>query len=173
MRKLKQESLDAAFTKLYEETYDSVLRYIICRCAAPSDIGDLVQNTYLALYQRLRRSGEPVRDPQHYVMRIARNELYHHYGAASMLRNCLPVFSPHDEEESFEAIERELLDVESDPDDQVLCDEIWAFLSHGDPLTFRIFILYFSQDLGLREIAQALHLNENTVKSRLYRTLKQ
>ena len=120
MRKLKQESLDAAFTKLYEETYDSVLRYIICRCAAPSDIGDLVQNTYLALYQRLRRSGEPVRDPQHYVMRIARNELYHHYGAASMLRNCLPVFSPHDEEESFEAIERELLDVESDPDDQVL-----------------------------------------------------
>ena len=55
MRKLKQESLDAAFTKLYEETYDSVLRYIICRCAAPSDIGDLVQNTYLALYQRLRR----------------------------------------------------------------------------------------------------------------------
>lgn len=92
MRKLKQESLDAAFTKLYEETYDSVLRYIICRCAAPSDIGDLVQNTYLALYQRLRRSGEPVRDPQHYVMRIARNELYHHYGAASMLRNCLPVF---------------------------------------------------------------------------------
>lgn len=119
------------------------LRYIICRCAAPSDIGDLVQNTYLALYQRLRRSGEPVRDPQHYVMRIARNELYHHYGAASMLRNCLPVFSPHDEEESFEAIERELLDVESDPDDQVLCDEIWAFLSHGDPLTFRIFILYF------------------------------
>ena len=29
-----------------------------------------------------------------------------------------------------------------------------------------------SQDLGLREIAQALHLNENTVKSRLYRTLK-
>lgn len=67
MRKLKQESLDAAFTKLYEETYDSVLRYIICRCAAPSDIGDLVQNTYLALYQRLRRSGEPVRDPQHYA----------------------------------------------------------------------------------------------------------
>ena len=40
-------------------------------------------------------------------------------------------------------------------------------------MTFRIFILYFSQDLGLREIAQALHLNENTVKSRLYRTLKQ
>lgn len=172
MRKLKQESLDAAFTKLYEETYDTVLRYIICRCAAPSDIGDLVQNTYLALYQRLRRSGEPVRDPQHYVMRIARNELYHHYGAASMLRNCLPVFSPHDEEESFKAVERELLDVEADPDDQVLCDEIWEFLSRGDPLTFRIFILYFSQDLGLCEIAQALHVNENTVKSRLYRTLK-
>ena len=53
MRKLKQESLDAAFTKLYEETYDSVLRYIICRCAAPSDIGDLVQNTYLALKMKL------------------------------------------------------------------------------------------------------------------------
>ena len=89
-----------------------------------------------------------------------------------MLRNCLPVFSPHDEEESFEAVERELLDVEADPDDQVLCDEIWEFLSRGDPLTFRIFILYFSQDLGLCEIAQALHVNENTVKSRLYRTLK-
>ena|GEM_PF-94096 len=172
VRKLKQEALNAVFTKVYEETYDAVLRYIVCHCASPSDICDLVQNTYLALYQRMRRPGEAVRDPQHYVMRIARNELYRHYGATGMLRNYLPIFSPHDGEADFDAVERELLDTEAEPDDCVLCDEIWEFLSHGDPLTFRIFILYFSQDLGLKEIAQLLHINENTVKSRLYRTLK-
>ena len=54
----------------------------------------------------------------------------------------------------------------------MLCDEIWEYLARGDLLTFRIFILYFSQDVGLKEIAQMLHVNENTVKSRLYRTLK-
>ncbi len=172
MRKLTQEALDAAFTQLYEETYDAVLRYIVCHCASPSDIGDLVQNTYLGLYQRMRRTGETVRNPHHYVMRIARNELNHHYGATRMMRSCLPVFSPHDREENFEAIERELLETEADPDDCVLCDEIWEYLSRGDLLTFRIFILYFSQDVGLKEIAQMLHVNENTVKSRLYRTLK-
>lgn len=171
VRKLKQEPLDAAFTKLYEETYDAVLRYIVCRCASPSDISDLVQNTYLALYQRMRRPGETVREPRRYIMRIAHHELCRHYGVVGMLRNCLPVFSPHGGEEDFASIELALLDEAADPDDRVLCDEIWETLAQGDLLTFRIFTLYFSQDCGLKEIAQILHVNENTVKSRLYRTL--
>jgi len=61
-------------TDIYEAAYKDVLRYVVSKCRSADDIPDLIQNTYLNFYNRLRKHGE-VKEPKKYLIKIARNEV--------------------------------------------------------------------------------------------------
>ena len=41
------------FDKIYEKTYKRVLKYIVCKCSNMEDVNDIIQETYLELYNAI------------------------------------------------------------------------------------------------------------------------
>lgn len=39
------------FEKIYDDTYNDTLKYILCKCSNIDDINDLLQETYVELYK--------------------------------------------------------------------------------------------------------------------------
>ena len=165
---MEEINIEELLTKIYDATYEDVLRYVTSKCRNKNDIGDLIQNIYLNFY-RVLKSKRYIKEPKKYLIKIAKNELYRHYGALKMAQNHVPVFSVNDEEK-FYNFEQELK-FENNYDENLLCKEIWDYLKNQDLLTFKIFILYFKNDLKIKDVSKYLNINESTVKNRLYRTM--
>ena len=165
--------LNQKFTDIYNSTYDGIYRYILSKCRNPDDIPDIVQNTYLNFYNRLKR-GADIKEPVKYLVKTAKHELYKVCGMWNLSAKNIPVYSKADDE-NFEDIERELMtgEVETDEINSILCGEIWKHIKNSDILTYKIFVLYFQYDQKLKDIAVTLKVNESTVKNRLFRTVKQ
>lgn len=161
--------LEFKLTEIYNETHKDVLKYVVSKCNNPDDINDLVQNVYLNFCKRLRKNGH-IDEPKKYLITIARNEIFKHYGFIKASREFIPLFS-RGEGEDYSALEAEI-STEDISYDSLLCDEVWEYVKKLDILTFKIFVLYFKYDMKLSDISKTLRVNESTVKSRLYRTIR-
>ena len=106
MWKLEETNIEELLTEIYNATYDDVLRYVTSKCRNYNDIGDLLQNIYLNFYRALKGKRD-IKDPRKYLIRIARNEIYKHYGILKIAHNYIPVFSANDEE-SFNRFQEDL-----------------------------------------------------------------
>ena len=64
------------------------------------------------------------------------------------------------------------IDIESDFITKDNIDRIWKYVNSVNITVAKIFYLYFILDMTFKEIAEMLEMNESTVKSNLYRLLK-
>ena len=64
------------------------------------------------------------------------------------------------------------IDIESEFITKENIDNIWKYINSINTDTARIFYLYFILDMTFKEISQQLRINESTIKSNLYRMLK-
>lgn len=163
------ESLEEKLVEIYEETYKDVFRYIVSKCENISDVQDLIQNTYLNFYKAMKK--KEIKEPKKYIITIARNEIYKTYGIVALAKNHIPIFSLGNDIQEY--MIDDALKVTENYEVNIICDEIWSFLERGDPLTFKIFIFYFKEDMKIKEIAKVLSVGESTVKNRLYRKIKE
>ena len=46
-------STQKIFKKIYDSTYNKLIKYIACRCNNINDVDDILQETYLAFYKVL------------------------------------------------------------------------------------------------------------------------
>ena len=170
---LTTAELNKNFTVIYNSTYGDIFRYVLSKCRNPDDIPDIVQNTYLNFYTRLKH-GADIKEPVKYLVKTAKHELYKTYGIRSLSSNNIPVFSRRDGE-NFEVTELELLLTAETAGpgeiNSLLCDEIWKYIKNLDILTYKIFVLYFHCDEKIKDIAAILKVTESTVKNKLFRTL--
>ena len=158
-----------AFVKLYQETYDNILKYVVSKCNNAHDVPDIIQKTYLNYYERVKKSGN-VDKPESYLFIIANNEMKKYYRFKALHKRDIPVFSKVEDEGEFEALEALL--VQELPEYMNLnMQEIWQYIKERDALTFKIFVLYFYYDEKLLDIAKTLNIGESVVKNRLYRTI--
>lgn len=160
-----------AFVKLYNETYDDVLKYVVSKCNNAHDVPDIIQKTYLNYYERVEKAGN-VDKPVNYLFKIAKNEMNKYYRFKSMHKRDIPVFSKTEEDGEFDTLEA-LLVQELPEYTDVDVQEIWQYIKDRDALTFKIFVLYFYYDEKLSDIAKILNIGESAVKNRLYRTINQ
>ena len=172
MKILKVFELNQQLTEIYNLTYDDIFRYVLSKCRNIDDVPDIIQNTYMNFYSRLKRGGD-IKEPIKYLIQTAKRELYKTYGFWNRANETMPIYSKYDGED-FDNIELEAeLDFEIDETNNLLCDEIWKYIKNLDNLTYKIFVLYFQYDDKIKDIAKILKVNESTVKNRLFRTLKQ
>ena len=43
------------FEKIYQNTYENTLKFIIVNCKNIDDINDIIQDTYIELYNKLKK----------------------------------------------------------------------------------------------------------------------
>ena len=137
---MEVSKLENKLIEIYEDTYKDVLKFVVSKCNSPDDINDLMQIIYLKFYKRLRKK-EDILDYKKYLITIAKNEVYKHYGLLQRIKAQIPVFSKV-EGEDFSEIELEL-STEDITYNSLLYKDLWGYIKRQDLLTFKIFILYF------------------------------
>lgn len=164
--------LDQFFDALYQKMKDDVLKYIIVKCSDTEDIQDIFQETFLDVVKILQKKGmKHFRKPEAVVMTIAKRKIYQHYNLKQKLwidrtfcesledvEECLTIFEDFTIEDAI--VKQEMI------------EEVQEILEKQDILTRKIFHLRFYMEESIEGIAEALDIPEQTVKNRLYRTMR-
>ena len=73
---IDQETLDT-FDRLYYDTYQDVLKYVVVNCSNIEDVKDIVQNVYLEVLKKL--DNKNIQMNKTYIIGIAKNKIKDYY----------------------------------------------------------------------------------------------
>ena len=158
---IDQKTLDE-FSKIYDETYNDVLRYVVCKCSNISDVEDIIQNIYLDVYKKLPNISKS------YIMGISKNKVNDYY-RYNYKRKILEMFC----KEEIEVDYKSDVDIESATIMKYDVDLVWKYLKKKKAVISKVFCLYFKLGLTIKEISLELGISESNVKHYLYRTIRE
>lgn len=166
---IDQEAL-TTFNQLYEDTYEDILKYVVCHCSNIEDVHDMIQNIYIEILKRLEKNPNTVFNHA-YIMGITKNKVNQYYRFHYKNR----LFSFFSKKEDFSLLDQipDSIDIERETIKQEDINFIWGFLKSKKIIIIKIFFLYYYQDMKIKDIATYLHISETNVKNYLYRTLNQ
>lgn len=159
------------FNEIYDNTYQYLLKFMICNCSNIEDVNDLIQEVYLEVYRSILKN-KSIQDYDKYMIGIARNKLRKHYRLFYRFPTKSLFSSKEDDIELIDTIESDI-DIEKMVLENNDLDRIWSYLKKKKIVIQRIFYLYYEMDFTIKEIAQELNLKESYIKTGLYRTLKE
>ena len=153
------------FTKLYHQTYQMLLRYVIVKCDNLANVEDIVQNVYLKVYKLLdRKDISYFSNPM--LIKLCKNELFRYYNLKNKFKSIF-----YDVKVEYCENIPSGQNIEKDLEIHLSLEEAWNMIQQQDLDVQKIAALYFLDDLSLKDISQLMHLNVNTVKSKLYRLI--
>lgn len=154
------ESRDAYFDRVYAENAIRLKKFILVRIRSVSDMEDVYQEVWKRFYERtaVLRPNEPIR----YLFTIAKGELAKRYRT----REGRSI----NEEPLGEEIPDQMPPFEHALLERMEAQEVWRVVKTEPLLSYQSFVLYYGFDQPVRQIAEALHISEDAVKARLYRT---
>ena len=168
---LDQDTLKI-FEKLYEETYQEILRYIVCKCSNIEDVKDILQTVYLEVLKKLEKDTS-LKITKQYILGIAKNKINEYY-RFNYKAKIISLFEKKDNKE-IEISETipDKFDLQVYLTNKNDVEIIWNFLKKKKIIIFKIFYLYYYSDYKIKDIANTLNISEANVKNYLYRTLKE
>jgi len=159
------------FEEIYNKTYNDILKYIICKCRNFDDVNELMQDTYIELYQALsNKKSIKVSDENAYIRGIAKNIINKYYRDKYEEKANILYISKENENKihipSYYDFDENIINKEN-------IVKIWDYLNNKNILIAKIFYLYYALGLKITEISKELKISESTVKNYIYRTLKE
>ena len=154
------------FDRVYESTYDSLLKYAIVHLSDPTDAEDALQNVYVQFYQRIERYGHlDILSPEGFLKKMLKREIIRNYAEREQQRVRLISDAEEDRIPDDEVFEETVVD-------RALAEEIFREAKALPQETYRTFVLFYGFELTIPEIAEKLGVTKETVKTRLYRARK-
>ncbi len=170
------DDLINTFERLQAELDPPVRRYIRRLLGVHADdlaVDDLAQETFIALYRRLTRSGDPLPlgDAKPYTYGIARNLCYEELRRIE--RFGLALEDDHDQADDAYGIGYTVMaDSSQSPENaaywMLLNTEVQAAINKLPSAQRDALLLYCQAEMSYEEIAETLGVNVGTVKSRLH-----
>ena len=150
-----------AFSPLVEEYYPRIYTHILGRVKDPEATKDLTQETWLRAFRAIQRfRGES--SLSSWLYRIAENVCIDYFRKQQKAHNLEPLHTVD---------ERRIPQTHSDPCRDLERQELRAYLrtaiQHLTQTRRQVFLLYYAQDLSIKQIATRLNRSEGTVKSHL------
>ena len=163
------------FETLYRDTYPQTLLTVTRGCSDPDQIPDILQDIYADVYANILLYGAGhIRDPAAYVRAVTRRKLGAWYGLKARLQRFVPLQAADENGDEYDLPELATEISAGDAAEQrLLAAQVGQRLKSYPAEIRKIFICRFALDMPLKSIARALGLNENTVKAKLYRTLRE
>ena len=166
---IDQKTLEK-FDKLYNDSYQTVLKYVICKCSNIEDVKDIVQNIYLDLLRKLDKDKSFDIDIS-YVMGVAKNKVNQYYRFNYKVK-IVSLFSKQDDISLIDVVSSEV-DLSKDVIRKDDLEFVWDFIKRKKIIVFKIFYLYYYCDLTIESISKELNITISGVKYYLYNTLKE
>ncbi len=159
-----------SFDKIYEETYQNVLKYVICNCSNLEDVKDIIQNVYFEVLKNIKK-GKNMNNINGYIIGIARNKVKDYY-RFKYKEKIVSFFSKKGDSDLIDYIPSDL-DIQKEFIKKEDLKFVWEFLKKKNIVIFKIFYLYYYDDMRIKDISKELNMNESNVKNYLYRTMKE
>lgn len=159
------------FEKIYYETYDITLKYIVCNSSNINDVNDIIQEVYLEVYKKLNKM-DYVNDINSYIIGIAKNKIRKHYYKFNRLKT-LSIFNKNDDEIEYVDIIKSDIDLEKIIINSNLYEKAWDYVKNKKDIIAKVFFLYYKCDYTIDEISNTLNINKSCVKNYLYRTINE
>jgi len=170
------QECNTLFDHIYNQTYKQAMHYVTARCGNPGDISDILQEIYAELYRvMLKRGTEYIKNPEAFVMQLAKSKVYKHYSLREKIMNTLPMATM--QKDDGNGVKEDFVSADEEPEledlvaDRILLRQIADHIKTKPADVQRIFILYYVLEQSSAQIALDLHLNESTVKSKIHRTV--
>ncbi len=158
------------FEKIYRETYSKILKFAIIKCNNLNDVNDIIQDTYVELFNKLKKNSTIELDNvDGFICGIANNVIKRHYFKKK--KNKIVALFNQELDDNIDI--QDDFNLEQDVITKENVKEVWDFLKKKDLVTAKIFELYFALDMKISDIAKELNVQESNVKNRIYRTLKE
>ena len=158
------------FDDLYDKTYKNVLKYVVCNCSNAEDIKDIIQNIYMEVLKKIQKE-VVFNNESAYIMGIAKNKVNEYYRHKYKVK-IISLFAKRDDEEVNIDIP-DSFDLELDYIKKEDINFIWDFLKKKKIIIFKVFYLYYYEDLSIENISKALNISQSNVKHYLYRTINE
>ena len=156
------------FEKIYQETYERTLKYIICKCNNFDDINDIIQDTYVELYKNLKKKKilkvEKIED---YIIGISKNIMKKYY--KNKRQKAINFVFETDENKEI----KDIFDLEEQIITKDNVEKVWNYVKTKNILITKTFYLYYCLDMKISDISKELNVKESNIKNYLYRTLKE
>lgn len=140
----------------------------MCKCSNIEDVNDLVQDTYVELYNILKKKQKIyLENCQSFVIGIAKKKIQRYYGLLYRLKN-----------HNIYQVENEEIELPDDWDLEVEtikklnAEAVWNYIKSKNIKTVKVFYLYYCTEIKISQIAKELNMSESNVKNILYRTIK-
>lgn len=164
------------FNEIYDATNKKVLAFITARCGKLDDVGDIFQETWYELFAALSKRGTDfIQNDEAFVMHIARLKIYRHYSLIKRLSRFVSGTAKDEDgvESDLADLSPDDFDVENSVISASLVEDIQRHLQTKPEDVQKIFMLFYSLNRTIPEIAALLGISESNVKNKLYRTLKE
>lgn len=173
---MSNPNIASRFDEIYNSTNKTVLAYITAKCRATDDIADVFQDTYLELYQVLKKRGaDYITNETAFILWIAKRKLAKYYSLLRRLKIFVSMNGVDDDGETVDLTEFEIDSFEAEEfivnKDLVLKAKQLINAKPND--VQKVFYLFYDVDLTIPQIAKSLSMSESSVKNKLYRTLKE
>lgn len=156
------------FEEIYNSTYNNTLKYVVCKCSNFDDVNDLVQDTYVELYNILKKKQKIyIENCQSFVIGIAKKKIQKYYGLLYRLKNH-NVYQAENEEIDLP----DDFDLEAETVKKLNAEAVWNYVKSKNIKVIKVFYLYYCTEIKISQIAKELSMSESNVKNILYRTIK-
>lgn len=87
------------FNRIYNETYNTILKYVISKTDNISNVKDIMQNVYVNFYRSLKKRGiNYFENINSYLIKLCKSELFKYYSLKNIFKY---VFSSEEDEQLF------------------------------------------------------------------------
>lgn len=154
--KYKEIKNEEEFLECLQEMKDDLYRIAKTRLIKDEDIYDAIQETITSSYEYIR-NGKHIENLKTWIIRVLINECNHIYKR---------------EKKQIILFEKEIINNVKDDysmkniEDKISFERILLLLKYEDRL---IISLYYGSQFTTKEISHILHMNENTVKTKILR----
>ena len=156
------------FNKIYNDTYQDIVKYVVCSCKKIDDVSDIVQNIYLEVLKKINKK----EINKNYLMGIAKHKIKDYYRFRYRKRE-ISIDKEDDDNITFYDKIPSDIDISNNFIISNDIDKVWKYLKRKSILISKIFYLYYYMGYKIREIAVILNISEVNVKHYLYRTLSE
>ena len=158
--------LSPNFESVYNDTYETIAKYVYFKVPQLADAEDIVQEVYVRYYREVILKRKFIDHPQAYLLSIAANELKRFYASKANQ----PVQLDSTEQNPLENIADDT-DVHTEVINTFTQEAIQRELKGLSQADQKILAGHIRFEMTFSELAKVLDLSENTVKTRYYRAL--
>ena len=161
------------FNDIYDKTYLNLLKYVIVKCHNINDANDIIQETYLELWNIINKKELSDINIKSYLIGIANNKIKKHYTLLQKIKT-ISIFEKNDKDIELIDLLEDKINIENFIIQKDNWFTIWQFIkSKKNQDIPKVFYLYYRLELSIKEIAKELKVSESYIKNLIYRTLKE